>query len=108
MMTMMEVKTQPGNERPWVAHYPPGVTWDIEVDTTPVHEQVLRMAAKTPNAIALDFLGAETSFGDLAAAINAFAAALQTRFAVKKGSRVALLLPNTPFYVIAYYGVLRA
>jgi long-chain acyl-CoA synthetase len=27
---------------------------------------------------------------------------------VRKGSRVALLLPNTPFYVVAYYAVLRA
>jgi long-chain acyl-CoA synthetase len=94
--------------RPWIEHYPPGVRWDIKVDTTPVHEQVLAVCARTPDAIALDFLGAETRFGALGNAINAFAAALQTQFGVKKGSRVALMLPNTPFYVIAYYGVLRA
>ncbi len=103
-----KVKPAPAIERPWVEHYPPGVTWDINVDTTAVHEQVLAICAKTPNAIALDFLGAKTSFGSLGRSINAFAGALQTRFGVKKGTRVALLLPNTPFYVIAYYGVLRA
>ncbi len=94
--------------RPWVDHYPEGITWDVAIDDTPVHEQVLAACARTPDADALDFLGAKTRFGALAKAINAFAGALQTQFGVKKGSRVALLLPNTPFYVVAYYGVLRA
>jgi long-chain acyl-CoA synthetase len=94
--------------RPWVDHYPQGIDWDVEIDDTPVHEQVLAACARTPDVDALDFLGAKTRFGALAKAINAFAGALQTQFGVKKGSRVALLLPNTPFYVVAYYGVLRA
>jgi len=94
--------------RPWVEHYPEGITWDAKIDTTPVHEQVLATCARTPDVVALDFLGGKTKFGELAKAINAFAGALQQEFGVKKGSRVALLLPNTPFYVVAYYGVLRA
>ena len=94
--------------RPWIEHYPEGITWDVSVNDTPVHEQVLAACARTPNADALDFLGAKTRFGALAKAINAFAGALQSQFGIGKGSRVALLLPNTPFYVVAYYGVLRA
>jgi len=94
--------------RPWIDHYPPGIRWDIAVDTTPVHEQVLAICKRTPEALALDFLGATTNYGQLGRAITAFAAALQTEFGVKKGSRVALMLPNTPFYVVAYYGVLLA
>src|SRR5688500_12222174 len=96
------------HQRPWVDHYPPGIAWDLQVDITPVHEQVLASCAKHPNDAALDFLGGKTTFGELAKAITAFAGALQTQFGVKKGVRVALLLPNTPFYVVAYYGVLRA
>jgi long-chain acyl-CoA synthetase len=53
-------------------------------------------------------LGGTTSFGELAKKITAFAGALQKQFGVTKGTRVALMLPNTPFYPIAYYGVLRA
>lgn len=94
--------------RPWIEHYPEGIRWDVAVDETPVHEQVLAACARTPDVDALDFLGAKTRFGALAKAINAFAGALQTQFGIGKGSRVALLLPNTPFYVVAYYGVLRA
>lgn len=94
--------------RPWLASYPDGITWDVELDTRPVHEQVLAACARNPSATALDFLGHTTSFGDLAKKIIAFAGALQRQFGVTKGSRVALMLPNTPFYPIAYYGVLRA
>lgn len=96
-----------GAARPWIQHYPEGIAWDAPIDLTPVHEQVLATCARTPNADALDFLGKKTRFGELARLINAFAGALQSEFGVKKGTRVALLLPNTPFYVIAYYAVLR-
>jgi long-chain acyl-CoA synthetase len=94
--------------RPWVDHYPEGITWDVKLNLTPVHEQVLAACAKAPDAVALDFLGGKTSFGELARSIRAFAGALQSQYGIGKGKRVALLLPNTPFYVIAYYGVLLA
>jgi len=73
-----------------------------------VHEQVLAACAKAPDALALDFLGGRTTFGQLTGAIRAFAGALQAKYGVTKGKRVALLLPNTPFYIVAYYGVLLA
>ena len=95
-------------QRPWVDHYPPGIDWDLSFDTTPVHERVLAACARTPYANALDFLGKKTKFGELARAITAFSGALQSQFGIGKGSRVALLLPNTPFYVIAYHAVLKA
>ena len=98
----------PDRVRPWIASYPEGIEWRTEIDTTPVHEQVLAACARNPSAVALDFLGGTTTFGDLAKKIVAFAGALQSQYGVKKGSRVALMLPNTPFYPIAYYGVLRA
>ena len=94
--------------RPWVEHYPEGITWDVKLNLTPVHEQVIAACAKNPNAVALDFLGGTTTFGELSRSIVAFAGALQSQYGVKKGSRVALLLPNTPFYAVAYYGALLA
>jgi len=94
--------------RPWLEHYPEGIAWDVPIDTRPVHEQVLAACAKTPDAVALDFLGGTTTFGQLAERIRAFAGALQKELGVTRGSRVALLLPNTPFFPVAYYGVLLA
>lgn len=103
----MATKANAGPARPWIQHYPEGISWDSPINLTPVHEQVLASCARTPNADALDFLGKKTRFGELGRQINAFAGALQAQFGVKKGTRVALLLPNTPFYVVAYYAVLR-
>jgi len=100
--------TSTDHARPWVTHYPPGIAWDVPIDTTPVHEQVLRACAQTPDADALDFLGKKTKFRDLERQINAFAGALQQKLGVTKGTRVALLLPNTPFFVVAYYAILKA
>jgi long-chain acyl-CoA synthetase len=105
---MTDVMATADHPRPWVDHYPPDLKWDVTIDTTPVHEQVLKACERVPQGDALDFLGKKTKFGELGKAIVAFAGALQTQFGIKKGSRVALLLPNTPYYVIAYYAVLRA
>ena len=102
---MADTATHP---RPWIDHYPEGIRWDAPINKTPVFEQVLAACARTPDADALDFLGKKTKFGDLAKAINALAGALQSQFGVTKGTRVALLLPNTPFFVIAYYAIHRA
>ena len=92
---------------PWIKSYPEGIEWDVAIDTTPVHEQLLASCAKMGDATALDFLGATTSFRELGDKVNALAGALQSELGVKKGDRVALLMPNTPFYVIAYFAVLR-
>ncbi|MEQ1768294.1 MAG: long-chain fatty acid--CoA ligase [Devosia sp.] len=94
--------------RPWVDHYPDGIKWDVELNLTPVHEQVLAACARNPDGIALDFLGGTTTFATLARQIRAFAGALQRDYGVTKGTRVALLLPNTPFFPVAYYGTLLA
>ena len=94
--------------RPWLEHYPDGIEWDVAIDTSPVHEQVLAACARNPDSVALDFLGGTTRFGELARRIRAFAGALQKEFGVRKGSRVALLLPNTPFFPVAYCGTLLA
>lgn len=94
--------------RPWVENYPDGVIWDSPINTTPVHQRVAQAAADNPNALALDFLGAETSFGNMWRDIERLSGALQNELGVKKGDRVALLLPNTPYYVVAYYALLLA
>jgi long-chain acyl-CoA synthetase len=64
-------------------------------------------AAKYPSHPAMDFLGKITSYAELARLVNAAAAGFQ-RLGVTKGARVALCLPNTPYYVICYYAILKA
>jgi len=51
--------------------------------------------------------GAETSYGELVAGIDALAGALAAR-GVGKGDVVGLLCPNTPAFAIVFHGILRA
>ena len=85
----------------------PASHWDVPIDTTPVHEQVLRAAPPPPTPTPSISSARRPASATSTEQINAFAGALQQKFGVKKGTRVALLLPNTPFFVIAYYAILR-
>ncbi|MEJ2117649.1 MAG: long-chain fatty acid--CoA ligase [Alphaproteobacteria bacterium] len=66
-----------------------------------------RTVARFPGRAAVNFLGKETSFGELGKLVDRVAEGLQQR-GVTKEVKVGLLLPNTPTYVAFYYGVLKA
>ncbi len=105
-MTTNELSVAP--HRPWLGHYPPGISWDAPIDLTPVTDRVLAACQRYPQNIAFDFLGASTRYAELERKIKQLSVALQAELGVKKGTRVAMLLPNTPYYVYFYYAVLRA
>ena len=56
---------------------------------------------------AMDFLGRRWSYGQLGALVDRAVRGLQD-LGVGPGSRVGLCLPNTPYYVVFFYAVLRA
>src|SRR2546423_870015 len=66
-----------------------------------------KTAAKWPGRTALIYFGAEISYTQLLDHVNRVAAGLQA-LGLKKGDRVALLMPNCPQFVISYFGALRA
>lgn len=63
-------------------------------------------ARKKADAPAFDFMGKISSWGEIAGAVNKFAAGLQAQ-GVGKGHKVGLFLPNCPLFPIAYYGILK-
>ena len=93
---------------PWVENYPDGIDWASPINTSPVTERVLETSAQYPDLIAMDFMGRRTDYRTLGQTIEKLSAALQNQLGVSKGTRVALLLPNIPFYAYFYYAVLRA
>jgi len=66
-----------------------------------------RSVARFPGRAAIDFMGRVTTWGELGAAVDRATAGLQ-RLGVMKGTRVALCLPNTPYYPILFYATLKA
>jgi long-chain acyl-CoA synthetase len=88
----------------WLAHYDSDVRSTLE----PYPEKTLvdylaDLARDRPGARAVLFKGAAMSYGRLAADSDACAAAL-TSLGVRKGDRVALILPNCPQFLIAQFG----
>ncbi|MFZ5817267.1 MAG: long-chain-fatty-acid--CoA ligase [Bacillota bacterium] len=88
-------------ERPYLRNYPEGVRWEIDFPEVPVYQMLFDQVAKVPDRTALIFLGKRISYRELGEMIDRFAAALQRRFAIQKGDRVGIILPNCPQNVIA-------
>ncbi|MBI4670661.1 MAG: long-chain fatty acid--CoA ligase [Chloroflexi bacterium] len=103
-------------DKPWQKVYEPGVPAEIDYPEGMVVPDFLeRAAARFPNnpatifpaAIGSRMLAGRLTYRDLDTAANRFANALM-QLGVRKGDRVALLFPNSPQLVIAYFGALKA
>jgi len=103
--------TRPGlaggsDARPWTAQYAPGVPADVEVPEESLPQMLERSVERFSDQVALDFFGATTTYRRLGDQV-ARAAELLRRLGVGPGDRVAIVLPNCPQHVVAFYAVLR-
>jgi len=96
----------PLDGRPWLASYAPGVPADVEIPDESLPEMLAGSAGRHGHRVALDFFGARTSYAELLDAVHRAAEALRS-LGVRAGDRVALVLPNCPQHVVAFYAVLR-
>ncbi len=93
--------------RPWLKWYLPGVPTDVTVEEKSVVETFNETTEKWKDKTAVVFYGRKMSFKELRDQVDRFAAALHD-LGVKKGDKVALLLLNSPQFIIAYMGALKA
>ncbi|MGE5174558.1 MAG: long-chain-fatty-acid--CoA ligase [Betaproteobacteria bacterium] len=103
---MAAVMTHTNIERPWIKFYEAAVPQSLAYPEITLGSVLTRTAKKYPDHTALLFYGKKITYSELDALANRFARAL-TGLGVRKGDRVALMLPNIPQMVIAYYGTLR-
>lgn len=89
-----------------VLDLPPGVPREVEVPDESLVAALDRAAATWPDRVALDFLGATTTYRELADAA-ARGAQVLLDLGVQPGDRVALAIPNCPAHVVAFYAALR-
>ncbi|WP_066515350.1 long-chain-fatty-acid--CoA ligase [Curtobacterium ammoniigenes] len=92
--------------RPWLDAYAEGVPADIPKQSGCLSDIVADAARRFGSKVALDFLGRTTSYRELQHQIDRAANGLR-RLGVRSGDRVALILPNCPQHVVAFYAVLR-
>lgn len=92
--------------RPWLSSYAEGVPADIEPVTQTLVDMLADAAARYPRRPALEFFGAVTTYRELADQVGRAAGALR-RLGVRAGDRVALIMPNAPQHVVAFYAAQR-
>lgn len=92
-------------ERPWLKFYDEGVPPTLEYPAKTLPDLLRETAAKHPQNTATVFFGGKLTYGQLKQQVDALAAAL-ANLGVKKGDRVAVMLPNCPQAVIAFYATL--
>ncbi|MBI1856205.1 MAG: long-chain fatty acid--CoA ligase, partial [Chloroflexi bacterium] len=95
------------NNRPWTAHYDKGVPSTIDYPKEPLFYFLEESARKYPGRACTIFKGAVITYKEMNESSDRIAAAL-TSMGVKKGDRVGIFMPNTPQFVIAYFGILKA
>ncbi|MEO6064575.1 MAG: AMP-binding protein, partial [Lysobacterales bacterium] len=96
-------------ERPWLASYPDGIPAEIDMERYDSIVAVLDDAiARYRDNVAFVCMGRELTYGDVDRLSRRFASYLINVLNLKKGDRVALMLPNVLQYPIAIFGVLRA
>src|SRR6185437_7817328 len=83
-----------------------GVPTDITVPDVPVTWLLDNAADTFPDRTALVFFGRKTSYKQLRRDADRLAGALR-EFGVRKGDRVALVLPNCPAAVTAFFAITR-
>jgi long-chain acyl-CoA synthetase len=92
--------------RPWIASYAQGVPEDLSPVTGSLVDIVDASARDYPDAAALQFFGRETTYRALHDQIERAAAGLRS-LGVKAGDPVAIVLPNCPQHIVAFYAILR-
>ncbi len=93
--------------RPWLEFYQENVPSDVDIPEQSVVEAFDQATDRWKDRTALVFYGRKISYRDLRDHVDRFAAALHD-LGVKKGDKVALLLLNSPQFIIAYFAALKA
>jgi len=91
----------------WEKSYPAGVSWDIDLPAQSLPAMLDASIARFPNNPCVDFLDKKFTYAQIGSLVDRFAAGLQ-KMGLKKGQKVGLFLPNTPYSVICFFGILKA
>lgn len=94
-------------DRPWLKHYDKGVPHTLTYPAEPLFYFLEESARKYPDAPCTIFKGATITFKEMNALTDRIAAAV-AGLGVKKGDRVGIFMPNTPQFVMTYFGILKA
>ncbi len=91
---------------PWLRAYPTGIDWNQAFAPAPLHRLLDEAVARCGPRPCTNFLGKTLSYTEIGRAVERAAAGLQ-RLGIAKGSKVGLLMPNCPTFIIYFYATLK-
>jgi long-chain acyl-CoA synthetase len=91
----------------WLDHYPQKINWHQKLTAAPLFELLDGAAARYASRPCTNFLGKTLTYREIADAVDQAAAGLQ-KLGVEKGTKVGLLMPNCPTFIIYYFATLKA
>lgn len=93
--------------KPWLAHYDRGVPPQIDIPDITLVDLFNDAVETYGDATCLIYAGVSMTYNQVQDRVQRIAAFLLEQ-GLKKGERVGIFLPNTPEFVISFYGILRA
>ena len=99
--------SDPSEFRPWFKYYDPQVPPHLTYPRIPLYSLLDETAVKYPTSPCTNFFGKRLTYQQIKELSDRFAASIR-RMGIRKGDRVVLLLPNSPQFIVAYYGLLKA
>ncbi len=96
-----------GASRPWLSAYPSNVDWNAEISVKPLYALMDEAAERFAERVCIDFLDKRYTYREIGDLVNRAAKGL-SRLGVRRGVKVGLFLPNCPYSVIFYFGILKA
>jgi long-chain acyl-CoA synthetase len=93
-------------ERQWLKFYDPGVPHHIDYPDIPLHRILEATVEEFPERDAVIFQGQKITYGQLGRQVDQMASGL-AQLGLGKGQRMAIMLPNCPQFIVAYYAILK-
>jgi len=93
--------------RPWLKNYPESIPHKIDYPQLALQDFLKNAVNKCPDNVAIHFMGTDLTYRFVYDAAKKFAGYLQS-IGIEKGDKVAIMLPNLPQGVIAFFGILMA
>lgn len=91
---------------PWLKEYPDFLDWHQTFTPHPMGDLLDKAVRSYPGHVFTNFLGKTLSYGEVGALVEQAAAGLQ-QMGVRKGSKIGLMLPNCPTFIVHYFAAMK-
>ena len=93
------------NTRPWEMNYDKGVKADIEIPDNTLVDYLAKAVDESGSKVFINYFNRKINFSDFNNSVKQCVSGMQKQ-GVNKGDRIALVLPNMPQFLIAYWAAL--